>query len=129
MCPNSSTQWAPKMLVQCYLTCPFLFRYQNRCFTNVLSLEEASLSNRFRFTGQLLMMPCHPGKMRKLFVLVFQRHQLRDKRLLKGRRMSETYRRQHKVKRAQEERNQGMAFNWWAVAFVGLISVSREQNG
>jgi hypothetical protein len=29
--------------------------------------------------------------MRKLFVLVFQRHQLRDKRLLKGRRMSEDY--------------------------------------
>jgi hypothetical protein len=43
--------------------------------------------------------------------------------------MSETYRRQHKVKRAQEERSQRMAFKWWAVAFAGLISVSKEQNG
>jgi hypothetical protein len=42
-----------------------------------------------------------------------------------GTHLSETYRRQHKVKRAQEERNQGMAFKWWAVAFVGLISVSK----
>jgi hypothetical protein len=43
--------------------------------------------------------------------------------------VSETYRRQHKVKRAQEERSQRMAFKWWAVAFAGLISVSKEQNG
>jgi hypothetical protein len=47
--------------------------------------------------------------------------------VVETRTVSETYRRQHKVKRAQEERNQGMAFKWWAVAFVGLISVSRDR--
>jgi hypothetical protein len=84
MCPNSSTQWAPKTLVQHCLTCPFLFKYQNRCLTDVLSLEEASPYNRSSFTGRLRMKHCRPGKMKQLFVLVFQPRQLGDKWILKG---------------------------------------------
>jgi hypothetical protein len=101
MCPNSSTQWAPKMLVKYCLTCPFLFRYQNRCLIGVLSFEEANPYNRSSFTSHLRMKHYRPRKMKKLFELDFQLRQLGDKRLLKGRRISETYQRQHKLKGAR----------------------------
>jgi hypothetical protein len=52
--------------------------------------------------------------MKKLFELDFQPRQLEDKRLLKGRRMSETYQRYHKVKGAREERSQKKVFKWWS---------------
>jgi hypothetical protein len=45
-----------------------------------------------------------------------------------GRRMSETYQRQHKMEGVREERSQMKVFKWWAVVFAGLISESKEQN-
>jgi hypothetical protein len=66
--------------------------------------------------------------MKQLFVLVFQPRQLGNKWILKGRRMSETYQRQHKMEGAREERSQMKVFKWWAVVFAGLISESKEQN-